>query len=95
MKAKLFKVSGEIEEVEPKNKRDFKIDELQGFVEGYIEIVHLPNNRLMVVNEEGALNGLPMNIKATSEAYTIGVLHHFVGGIVFGNALICDSSQVK
>ena len=95
MKAKLFKVSGEIEEVEPKNNRDFKIDELQGFVEGYIEIVHLPGNQLMVVNEEGAVNGLKGNLRATLQAQSCGVLGQFACGTVFGNALICDSSQVK
>lgn len=91
----LFKISGEVEEVEPKNKRDFQIDELQGFVDGYVEIVYLPNNQLMVVNEEGAIDGLPVNIKASVAAFTCGVLHQFAGQHVHGNALICDSSQIK
>lgn len=39
-------------------------NELQAFqreVKGYIQVVPMENNIVMVVNEEGAINGMPLN----------------------------------
>lgn len=90
--AKLYKTSGKIVEVYPENGKDFSLDELQGFVDGYIEIVWLDKERIMVINEDGKLNNLPINKKATEE-YN----NSYKGrdGIIVGNALICDNNQVK
>jgi hypothetical protein len=84
--AKFIKTDGSIINVEPKNGKDFSLKELQGFVDGYIEIVYLPNGDLMVVNEEGKMNDLPINMKATM-AYGLDV--------IVGNVLWCNKSQVK
>lgn len=84
--AKYIKTDGSIINVEPKNGKDFSLKELQGFVGGCIEIVYLPNGDLMVVNEEGKMNDLPINMKATM-AYGLDV--------IVGNVLWCNKSQVK
>lgn len=47
--AKWIKTNGEIVEVQPKNGTDYSLEELQGFVGGYIEIITLGNIGLMVV----------------------------------------------
>lgn len=43
-----------------------KLEELQKLVGGYIEIINLSSNMVMVVNEEGLLLNLPANDLATS-----------------------------
>ena len=70
--------------VEPENGSDFSLKELQTMVGGCIEIVNLPSGKIMVVNEEGRLIGLPINSIAT-ELY---------GGLIVGNALVCNKNQV-
>ena len=75
------------EDVEPENGTDFTLDELQEFVGGYIEIVHLHDGKIMVVNEEGRLLNLPPNWMATDL--------HGLPELIVGNALVCEDSQVK
>jgi hypothetical protein len=60
--------SGETKEVQPANGTDFQLDELQAIVQGHIEIVPLPDGRIMVINEEGRLLDLPRNEQATQLA---------------------------
>lgn len=44
----------------------YSLSQLQSLVGGYIEFVSLPDFGLeMVVNEEGKMNGLPLNLPAT------------------------------
>lgn len=77
-------------EVSPKNGKYFSLEELNSFVDGYIEIVDLMDGRLMVVNEEGKLIGLPLNLLATVEyqkAY--GPIDQIVG-----NALVCKKGEI-
>lgn len=65
MPAQLISMNGEIFEVHPKNGTYFELAELQAFVGGYIERVVCPDGREMFVNEEGKLQGLNINVKAT------------------------------
>lgn len=46
----------------------FTLEELQGLVGGYIEVVSIPDlkNSKLVVNEDGQLMGLPVNAMASS-----------------------------
>lgn len=81
--AKIIKADGMEIATMPKNGKDFKLEELQPIVGGYIEIVYLPN-RFMVVNEEGKLMGLPINEKASIIA----------GETIVGDVLICERNQI-
>lgn len=83
--AKWIKTSGETIEVQPKNGTDYSLEELQGFVGGYIEIVYLNNDRIMVVNEEGIIENLPFNEKASN----------IVRQLIAGDVLVCKSDEVK
>lgn len=87
-KAQLIKASGEVIPVEPENGTDFKLEELNRFVEGYIEVIHPPHQdgKIMIINEEGKLKGLPYNAAATA------IWTH---DDIVGNALLCDDDQVK
>ena len=48
--AQIIKATGEQIEVEPRNGTDFQLDELQKIVGGFIEVVWLRGDKLMVVN---------------------------------------------
>ncbi len=37
----------------------------QAFVGGYVECITFPNGDLLIVNEEGKLMGLPLNVEGT------------------------------
>lgn len=63
--AYLLHPDGTIEVVIPKNGTDFKVDEIQAFVQGHFQSVPLSRYRWMSVNEEGKLHGLPLNPTAT------------------------------
>ena len=71
--------------VNPANGTDFELDVMQGIVGGLIEIVRLKDGYIMVCNEEGLLEGLEVNEKASKLA----------GYKIVGNVLVCPSSMVK
>lgn len=89
--AKVIDVYGNCVEVSPKNGTDFSLEELQTVVGGYIEIVYLDDGEIMVVNEEGKLNGLSVNGVATSYLLT----HSDCNDIIVGDVIVCDSCQVR
>jgi hypothetical protein len=87
MKAEWIKTDGTVVEVKPSKGKHFNLQELQKFVGGYIELVYLPNNRIMVVNEEGKVDGLPVNERATNMIT--------FDDVIVGDVLVCDSKIIK
>ena len=85
----LMKSNGEVQEITPQNGKHFSLEELQGFVEGYIEIVSI-GDKHMVVNEAGKLDGLDINSKATE----IYIKHYGSNDIIVGNALLADRGEI-
>lgn len=75
--------------VDPANGTDFSIDELNEFVDGYIEILHI-GDKLLVCNEEGKLKNLQYNAIATCLINAAGIKDYIVG-----NALFCDKDKIK
>lgn len=63
--AKLITVEGTTKEVTPNNGTSFTLDEMQAFVGGLIEPVYLDDGLTILVNEEGLLNGMEMNVRAS------------------------------
>jgi len=53
------------------------LETLQEAVGGYIEAVTITDNMVMYVNEEGLLQGLPLNVMATGMSG-----RHIVGNVV-------------
>lgn len=81
----LMKADGTVETRSPKNGRNFDLDEMQLAVGGYIEFVYLNDGNVLVVNEEGKLRGLDLNMSATDMAApTLGPTDCIVG-----DALCC------
>ena len=59
--AKIYKMNGEVLDIEPKNGQDFQLEELQTIVGGLIQIIEINDTEIMVINEEGKLENLPLN----------------------------------
>lgn len=95
MKAKIIKADGTTIEVEPKNGTDFSLEEMNEIVNGYIEIVwfHDGSDNIMILNEEGKIEGLPYNHQATiiaQQGKAISLTDNIVGDV-----LLCHKDQVK
>lgn len=81
--AKLFKASGEIVDVRPANGRFFSLQELQGFVGGYIQVVPTPSGRILICDDDGKRKAYPVNVAATQKFYP-------GRDTIVGDVLICD-----
>lgn len=71
-------------EVKPENGHHFSLQELYKMIGGNIEIVHIGDGKIAVVDEEGILKSRMYNIFASS----------YTGRFLYGNVLICNSKQV-
>lgn len=87
--ARLIPVTGNAEWVTPNNGVAFDLDELQAFVGGYIEFVHLDDDLIMCINEDGKLKELPRNPLAT--AYAAPNLRE--GDFIAGPALVMTQTE--
>ncbi len=100
--ATLFKLDGSILEVKPK-KKHFTYKELQDFIKlddnnAMVEIVPLPDNKSIIVNEEGKLIGLEKNENATEfwkKVYPIEKYPENNDELIVGNALVCDEKELE
>ena len=85
-KAKIIYANGTTKDVAPKNGKE----ELREIVGGYIEIVQPKDaKKIMVINEEGKLLGLELNLEATK------YYGQFPFDVIVGDVLYCDSDMVK
>lgn len=91
--AKIFNTDGTTRDIEPKNGTDFQLDEMKEIVGGYIELVDLRDGRLLVINEEGKLYKLDVNLAATTMAHAARAIAYC--DCIVGNVLLCNSDQVK
>lgn len=89
MHAKLYKDETETD-IQPKNGKDFELEEMQEIVGGYIQIVPLPRGRILICNDDGMSLGLPINKLAS-----LAVTGYVYGDVVMGDVIICDSKMVK
>jgi len=71
---------------------DVSLPSLQAAVEGYIETVPLGDGRILIVNEEGKLYGLPHNNIATTFLTMSGV---HPGDYIVGNAVLCEPGEIE
>lgn len=84
---------GEIKSYEPANGKTFTLKELQQAVEGYIEVYPSTDRKqLFVMNEEGFLKGLPLNVLA-SEIFNASTAHTEAG--LVGSVLLIDASTME
>ena len=76
----VYKAVGELAEIIEVND---KLEEFQGLVDGYIEAVGLPDDIIMICNENGKLNMLDNNFKMYAEGQFSDVI---VGNVFFVGA---------
>ena len=99
IKALVYKTNGEVESITPENGKYFSLKEMQGICDGVVDIQELPkSNRLIILNDEGKLIGLPINEKATEvwkREYPIAEYPHNNYELIVGNVIVCDKSMVQ
>ena len=61
----IYKTNGTQEPASPWNGKHYELKELQAIIGGYIQQVYLTDGSVMVMNKEGKLEGLPVNVRAT------------------------------
>lgn len=91
--AKLYKCDGTVKDVEPKNKKDgFGLQELYNLIGcRLVELVYLPNDEIIIVDEEGLVNNSELNVKITQIARQKSGYQY----TLFGNAILCKSEEFK
>ncbi len=88
----LIKPDGSATEVNPRNGETFSLDELQEYVEGWIQVIYMKDGRPLVLNEESKLLELKMNARATLIARNAGIADW---DHIAGNALLCEKGEVE
>ena len=83
--SKLYKTDGTIEDFNPANGKEFTLDEMQKAVGGYIELVYLPDNKILVVDEEGMIKQKLFNKK----------ISEMIMKPIVGNVILCKRSQIN
>ena len=78
--ALLIAPSGSIRQVFPEQGSCFTAEELGALVEGGLGCVLLPGDRLLWINEEGNLRGMPSNPLATLLARSVLQPYNYVAG---------------
>ena len=59
-------------------------------MDGFIQVIRLADGRSLVINEEGKLRELPLNVAATA-LYMVGRAWH---DDIVGNALLCEKGEL-
>ena len=74
----------------PANGEAFTLEEMQEIVGGYIQHIHLPDGRVLVMNEDGKMLKLPYNFQASMYANEAGVA---IKDYVVGNVILCSRKE--
>ena len=83
----LYRSNGKIENISFESNQ-VTVKELQDCVGGHFEFVYLRDAKIMVVNEEGKLNNLPVNYQATLIARTV------INDFIVGDVLVIENKFV-
>lgn len=88
----IITMDGLVRDARPSNGCSFNLEECQQVVDGYIEIVYLQPDMVMVINEEGKFTKEPNSV-----ATMIARAHNAIcpNDYIAGNCLICKNEEVK
>ena len=75
--------------VKPRNKKKFSLEEVQEMIGGYVEIVYLNGDDILLCDEEGRLKSLLTNSMATERAKAMG----FKGDVLVGDILFLKDKE--
>lgn len=87
----LIKADGTVQSVSPSSGKKFTLEEMQEYVGGDIQMVTLPKNKAMILNENGKLMGLPVNDAATIMLRVERNTNDFC----VGDVLVIDRKEMK
>ena len=90
--ARLIKAIGGEIEISPKNGKMFELEEAQGLVRGYIQIIPLDGENVMVMDEEGKFKHNIANATATRIAEKHNAI--FPGDYIVGDVIICKKDEI-
>ena len=90
--ATLIKTDGSKLEIQPQNGLGFQLDELQKFVDGYIDIINLHNGDILVINDNGK-DVLDSNETATEIAHNHNAI--FGWDYICGDVVMCKDEDVQ
>lgn len=65
--AMLYKTDGNVTEVTPIKGKKFSLGEVQALIGGYVEMIRVKDG-FVLVDEEGLMKGLPLNMAASGKA---------------------------
>lgn len=83
-KAFVIDVDGTETAIKPKNGKTFELEEMKSAIGGgYVELVQLPDGRMMFVDEDGLMKQLKPNMQASV----------LCGRPIVGKALVCDKGM--
>ena len=85
----LIKTNGQALKITPKSGSKFTLEELQGYVGGYIERIEL-RGRFMLVNEEGKI----FNLKPNTRATMLATQESAVWDIIRGDVVVLNYNEV-
>lgn len=90
-KAYLITEDYEVSEISPENGKEFGLKEVQRHVDGFIEVLWLTSDQIMVINEDGKLCK-EYNAFATAIAH----LHNAIreADYIAGDVVICASKML-
>lgn len=86
----LIEANGKKKTVIPKEGAHYTLEELQGYVGGYVERIDMFNGSAMYVDEDGRSKNLPCNTFATKVLAKLGALPC---NYIRGNALIVRNEE--
>ena len=92
MEPKLIQPDGRESPYPPANGKDYTLEEMQTAVGGMIELVRLGSDGMMVINEEGKLEHMPVNPTANALAHQYHAI--FEDDVIVGPALVCPARMV-
>lgn len=90
--ATLIKADGTKKEIQPINGTDFQLEELQNYVDGYIDIIYLRNGKILVINDNGK-GCYPTNTAATEIAHEHMAI--YPGDYIDGDVVLCKNEEVR
>lgn len=93
--ATIYKSDGSTEMLELRNLGDGdQLRALQNAVGGYIELIQLRDGCYLFVNEDGTRDDLPPNVAATRIVADRASIRLPPGGLLLGNAVLCEPDEV-
>ena len=77
-------------EIFPNDGESFTLEEMQALVGGYVQHIHLPKGRILMLKEDGKMMKLPYNFQASMYAVEAGIAD---ADFAVGNCVVCTRKE--